>query len=166
LINGNLLSDNHIGILVQSGDLPGRADRNQVRHNRSVRDGDGIVVEDGKRNVIARNHVSRSRTGGGAGIEIEAGRGNLFARNVVGRSAPDGIRVDHQAKHMLLRRNLSRHSKGDGFDVENPTTKLTKNRALRNRDLGIEAVRGVIDGGGNKASGNGDPRQCTHIVCN
>jgi hypothetical protein len=26
-------------------------------------------------------------------------------------------------------------------------------------------VRGVIDGGGNKASGNGDPRQCTHIAC-
>jgi hypothetical protein len=32
-------------------------------------------------------------------------------------------------------------------------------------DLGIEAVRGVIDGGGNKASGNGDLRQCTNIVC-
>jgi hypothetical protein len=31
--------------------------------------------------------------------------------------------------------------------------------------MGIEAVRGVIDGGGNKASGNGDPRQCKHITC-
>jgi hypothetical protein len=29
----------------------------------------------------------------------------------------------------------------------------------------VTAVRGVIDGGGNKATGNGDPRQCMHIVC-
>jgi hypothetical protein len=26
-------------------------------------------------------------------------------------------------------------------------------------------VPDVIDGGGNRASGNGDPRQCTNIVC-
>jgi len=36
---------------------------------------------------------------------------------------------------------------------------------VHNDDLGIDSVRGVIDGGGNKASGNGDPRQCTHIAC-
>ena len=160
LIDGNLLSDNHIGILVQSGDLPGRAARNRVRHNRSVRDRDGIVVDKGQLNVIARNHVSESGR-----IEIEGGRGNLFAHNVVVRSASDGVHVDSQAKHMLLRRNLARHSKDDGFDVEGRTTKLTRNRAVGNGDLGIEAVRGVIDGGGNKASGNGDLRQCTNIVC-
>jgi hypothetical protein len=33
-------------------------------------------------------------------------------------------------------------------------------------DLGIEAMRGVIDDGGTVAHHNGDPRQCTHIVCN
>jgi hypothetical protein len=32
-------------------------------------------------------------------------------------------------------------------------------------DLGIAAVRGVIDGGGNVAHGNGDRRQCTHVAC-
>ena len=32
------------------------------------------------------------------------------------------------------------------------------NEARRNGDLGIDAVQGVIDGGGNRASGNGDPR--------
>jgi len=42
---------------------------------------------------------------------------------------------------------------------------LTKNLALQNGDLGIAAVRSVIDGGGNQASGNGDPRQCTNIAC-
>jgi hypothetical protein len=54
---------------------------------------------------------------------------------------------------------------GDGIDVRSRSTKLTRNRAVRNGDLGIPAVEGMIDGGGNKASGNGDPRQCTHIVC-
>jgi hypothetical protein len=41
----------------------------------------------------------------------------------------------------------------------------TANRALRNHDLGIEPVRSVIDGGGNVARHNGDPRQCTNIAC-
>jgi hypothetical protein len=37
--------------------------------------------------------------------------------------------------------------------------------ATRNRDLGIEAVAGVIDGGGNRASANGNPAQCTNVRC-
>jgi hypothetical protein len=37
---------------------------------------------------------------------------------------------------------------------------------VRNTDLGIEAVPGVIDGGGNIAHHNGDPRQCINISCN
>jgi hypothetical protein len=35
---------------------------------------------------------------------------------------------------------------------------------MRNADLGIEAVLGVI-AGGNIARGNGDPRQCTNVFC-
>jgi hypothetical protein len=35
--------------------------------------------------------------------------------------------------------------------------KLARNEARRNADLGIEAIRGVIDGGGNKASGKRRP---------
>jgi hypothetical protein len=42
---------------------------------------------------------------------------------------------------------------------------LTKNRAVRNGDLGIEAVAGVTDGGRNRASGNGDARQCVNVKC-
>jgi hypothetical protein len=49
--------------------------------------------------------------------------------------------------------------------VKSRKTKLTKNRALRNAALGIQAVRGVVDGAGNIARHNGDPRECTHIVC-
>jgi hypothetical protein len=43
-------------------------------------------------------------------------------------------------------------------------TRVASNRADRNGDLGIEAVPGV-DGGGNRALHNGDPRQCVGVVC-
>ncbi len=76
-----------------------------------------------------------------------------------------GVAVDAEARHTILRRNSASQSNDDGFDVEGSTTKVTKNSAVRNRDLGIEAVRGVIDGSGNIAHHNGDPRQCTHIAC-
>jgi hypothetical protein len=48
---------------------------------------------------------------------------------------------------------------------KNASTRLTRNRAVRNADLGIEAVPGVLDGGGNKASRNGDPLQCSNVFC-
>jgi hypothetical protein len=119
----------------------------QLVHN-SFRDTDlvGIVVSRGARNVVEGNKI----------------RG-------AGKEAPrdgDGIAVDAEATHTILRRNSASQSKDDGFDIESRSTKLTKNVARSNGDLGIEAVRGVTDGGGNKASGNGDRRQCIQIVCN
>jgi hypothetical protein len=90
---------------------------------------------------------------------------NVVRGNLVKGSRVDGFLVNAKDDHSLLRHNTARGAGDDGFDVESRSTTLTRNRAVRNGDLGIEAVRGLIDGGGNKASGNGDPRQCTHIVC-
>jgi hypothetical protein len=56
-------------------------------------------------------------------------------------------------------------SDDDGIDVDSAATTLIGNHAVRNGDLGIEAVVGVTDGGGNKASGNGNPAQCTNVAC-
>ena len=56
---------------------------------------------------------------------------------------------DEKDDHSLLKRNVAIGAGDDGFDVQSRSTKLTGNRAVRNGDLGIEAVRGVIDGGGN-----------------
>jgi parallel beta-helix repeat protein len=164
-----------------------KSNRNQVRRNRSVRDGGlGIYVAPGSRNVIAGNRVSHAL----GGIAVDGGDHNVIARNsvrdthvlgisvgvavVVGNvvrynhvrgAGKDGVRIDHKAKRTLLRGNRVSHAKDDGLDVEGRSTKLAGNRAVRNGDLGIEAVRGVIDGGGNIARHNGDPRQCTNIVC-
>jgi large repetitive protein len=171
-----------------------QADRNQVRGNRCVRNGVRnhacIILRPGSRNLIARNLSFRD----GGGILIEGGRGNLVARNVVARARRDGIRLGFEEPPLrgannAVRRNLVRGSGADGFavaehdrrsflggniaigagddgfDVRSRSTKLTGNRAVRNADLGIEAVRGVIDGGGNIARRNRNPRRCTHISC-
>jgi len=65
----------------------------------------------------------------------------------------------------VLGRNLALRSSDDWIDVESPLTTLTRNLALHNTDLGIEAVPGVTDGGGNRARGNGNPAQCTGVAC-
>jgi hypothetical protein len=67
--------------------------------------------------------------------------------------------------HSLLSGNIAKGAGDDGFDVNSRSTKLTSNRAVGNADLGIEAVFGVIDGGGNAARDNGNPLQCTNIAC-
>jgi hypothetical protein len=49
--------------------------------------------------------------------------------------------------------------------VTAPGTTVTRNVANANRALGIFAVPGVVDGGGNRAAGNGDPAKCVGISC-
>ena len=185
LIKGNVFSRNAPAIALE------KADRNRVRRNRFARNGASVVVAPGTGNVIARNRIFK----GGDGIAIEKGHGNLVARNDIVGPRGNGIYlaldrppigghdnlvrrnfvrgsggaafvVRGEDRHSRLKRNVAVGAGGDGFDVESRSAKLTRNEARRNRDLGIEAVRGVIDGGGNKASGNGDPRQCTNIACN
>src|SRR5215211_5373717 len=186
LIKGNRLSGNGAGVGLDS-------DRNRVNHNR-VRYGTIGISVGGDRNVISRNRISHLRQPGrGDAVAIEVGGGDRNAisgnsvrdtegdairagfevhvvgtvvrRNHIRGAGRDGVDLGDKAKHSLLSHNHAFGAKDDGLDTNNSTTKLTRNQARRNGDLGIEAVRGVIDGGGNKASGNGDRRQCTHVVC-
>jgi large repetitive protein len=190
LIKGNLFSHSGPGLLLGGEMRADRADRNQVRGNRFVGNGAGVLLAGGNRNVIARNRLSRDEDG----IAIENGRGNLVAlnvildarrsgiylgldeppigggdnvvsRNVVRRSGKDGFNVRSEDQHSVLQGNLARRSGDDGFDVESSSTKLARNRAVGNDALGIEAVDGVSDGGGNRASGNGDARECLNVTC-
>ena len=49
--------------------------------------------------------------------------------------------------------------------MEAAGTRVRRNVANDNGDLGIEAVEGVVDLGSNRASGNADPLQCLNVVC-
>jgi parallel beta-helix repeat protein len=159
---GNSVIRNDVGILFGPGS------RNEITANRVSRGRDGIRVEKGQGNLVADNVVSyTSRVGIRLGIShpsLGGGR-NLVQRNLVRGSRGDGFVVAKKDDHSLLKRNAAKGAGDDGFDVRSRTTKLTRNRAILNDDLGIAAVRGVIDGGGNIARHNGDARQCTHIGC-
>ena len=132
----------------------------------------GIAVRAGRRNRVAHNLVSHA---GAAGIRIGRKhdivpgapkvRGAAVRGNRLRNGNRDGVIVKTTARHTVLERNRARGSRDDGFDVESETTTLTGNVARRNEDLGIQAVHGVIDGGGNRASGNGDSRQCVNVAC-
>jgi parallel beta-helix repeat protein len=179
----NRLSQNGVGF-----DLGGN--RNAIVGNRILRSrgmpgqiGVGIFISQGRRNLVARNLIARSSNNG---IRVglpprEVGRGPHAVRTVVrgnrlrvggegpGQGFPhlerDGVFVFKTAIRTLLLRNRARDFKDDGFDVRSRRTKLRRNRAFENGDLGIAAVRGVIDGGGNVASGNRDPFQCLNVLC-
>jgi parallel beta-helix repeat protein len=161
LIGGNVISRNaQLGVFVQ-------ADRNQVRGNRCSRNGGRngvcIIVGPGSRNVIARNRAVRD----GVGIAIEKGRGNTVARNVVMSprrsgivlgigeppiggtgtlvrrnlvvgSGEDGFRVFASDRRSVLRGNVARRSRDDGFDVESHSATLIGNRALGSAGLAFE----------------------------
>jgi large repetitive protein len=187
LIKGNVSRNTGAGIFFEG------SNRDELRRNRFVRDSVGVDLS-GNGNVIARNrfaHMIR-RSGHLKGVAINLccgdrnvfagnsirdtdgtaitlggfpGVGNVVRRNRIHGAGNDGVRVDDKGKHTHIRRNHVFGSKDDGFDVASRTAKLTGNHAIRNHDLGIEAVRGVNDGGGNIAHHNGDPRQCTNIVC-
>jgi parallel beta-helix repeat protein len=113
--------------------------------------------------VISRNLVNRNLS---VGILVNNGAtGTLVVRNLAIRNLSDGILVENGATGTLLVRNLAIRNGDDGIDVDAPATTVTRNTANHNHDLGIEAVPGVIDGGGNHAAGNGNPAQCINIDC-
>jgi parallel beta-helix repeat protein len=171
-ISHNLLVRDGDGVII--GGNRNAVTRNRVFDSRAgpQSGGNGIHAAAGHDNLIAHNVVARAATGIRVSLRRDELGGKPGATNtVIGgnrlrRAHDDGLLVMATARQTVLRRNRSQRSNDDGLDVDSRTTKLTKNRALRNGDLGIEAVRGVIDGGGNIARHNGDPRQCTHIVCN
>jgi parallel beta-helix repeat protein len=183
LIERNVFSRNGPAILIED------ANRNRVQRN-GVRRGGGIIVAPGNGNVIVRNRLSRAVDS----ISVEGGSGNLVAGNVVANTPTVGIRLgfvhppiggDHNVvrgnvvrgggddgfvvtakdDHSVLKRNVARRNQRDGFDIASKSVKLADNLAVRNGSVGIEAVAGVTDGGGNRAHGNGGSAQCINIAC-
>lgn len=123
-------------------------------------------------NVVADNVVSRTKQDG---IGIAAfdptdpaspvPNRTEVRGNVVRRASGDGVRVGVGADGTMLERNHISGAGDDGIEVDSAAAVLTRNAAFFNHDLGIEAVAGVTDGGGNRAHGNGNPVQCTGVAC-
>ena len=122
---------------------------------------DGIDARGGgatiRSNVVNHNHDD--------GIDSN-GVGVVIERNSVSGNGRDGLDIDGQ--NVLVQLNTSTRNGDDGIGVglgaRNVT--LTNNITNLNHDLGIQPKSGAaVDGGGNRASGNGDIRQCIRVLC-
>ncbi|MEU4508133.1 right-handed parallel beta-helix repeat-containing protein [Nonomuraea wenchangensis] len=101
-------------------------------------------------------------------------RGTVLYRNSAVNNDLDGIFVSSSVTGTRIYNNDANGNgtatgapPQDGIDVDatDAATVIRDNRARNNGDLGIEATPGVTDGGGNHASGNGNPAQCLNIAC-
>jgi parallel beta-helix repeat protein len=167
-VRGNRVARNGDGIVL-SGDRNTIA-RNEIVNSRGCGEecGIGISLEDGRDNLIERNEVRRSRD---IGIRLltfvgsQRLRDNVVRRNRVRGAGHHGLLVGPAAKQTQLDGNRVSRASNDGIHVQSRATRLLRNRATRNGDLGIAATEGVTDGGGNSASGNGNAAQCTNVKC-
>ena len=179
VVSGNHISGSGGGVSLESSDHV-RVVSNQIIDSvASACDGCGIGIQIyGNDDVVARNLVIDSPR---YGIEVDdfgdpghsPATDNIVRDNVVIRSGK-GIAIGPEAGgvvlNTLIKRNVVVDAVDDGIQLVGPSTglaasTLTGNITVHNGDLGIEAVPGTIDGGGNKAAGNGNPLQCLNIRC-
>jgi parallel beta-helix repeat protein len=160
------------GIRVVNGDLA-RIVRNRVERSSGPSPlAPGIELIESQDGRIAENKVLGPWSSGGIFV---GGAGHVLVDNQVsggkrvagdtGPSSGDGIHVSQAGGAVLLRRNDAQQNEGDGIDVRTSGSRLEDNQAFSNGGIGILAVPGVIDLGGNSASLNGGPAQCVNVFC-
>ena len=116
---------------------------------RVLRNNFGAAISvSGSSNRIVGNGV---RNGVFNGIGVYAGHDTLIAENTVVDASTLPFAPDA----------------GDGILIQAAAvdTRLRDNVVTGSYDDGIDAVSGVIDLGGNTASGNGNPLQCRNVFC-
>ena len=163
--DANLIEKN--SILDNDGDAIrlGLSDGNIVRKNVAVGNVFGIGVADGSDgNLVEKNSVSATDAFGIAVFSTSTDN-RVEKNSVLGTRLGDGIVVAADSSGTRITKNVANGNADDGIDVDDPATTVTENTANDNADLGIEAVPGTTDGGGNRASGNGNPAQCTGVSC-
>jgi parallel beta-helix repeat protein len=169
-VEENVLSNNSDGVIVTEAHGNRISDNSVTGTGFGFREagGFGVILDGADENVVQRNIVTGGR---GPAILVtsldspETSDGNVVSYNIANSKLSDGIFVEGDATATLLESNTANRNGDDGIDVDAAGTMVTRNTANHNRDLGIEAVPGVIDGGGNRASGNGDVLQCTNLSC-
>jgi parallel beta-helix repeat protein len=168
-IESNRVWNNGSGGIAVTGD-DSQIVGNRAFDNRGVA-GIAISAEAGG-NVVASNDLRNNLGHGIFHSTVVDERGMVIARNHSNGNGEDGIHVRRPAldagtslRASELRGNHTDRNGDDGIDVKSQKVALYGNRAIWNVDLGIEAVAGTIDGGRNRAFGNGNPLQCLGVVC-
>ena len=157
----NVVRDTFLNGPVIIGASPGTVFARNVIVNSSAGDKTrpGLWINNGSNDaIVSRNEIS----GQPIGIEVRNSR-VLISRNAVSDNSGDGIAVI-TGPGTIIDRNVSDLNGDDGIDVDDAAVSVSRNRADSNGDLGIESLPGT-DAGGNRASRNGNPVQCTGVVC-
>jgi hypothetical protein len=121
----------------------------------------------GHTNRVFRNVAQQMIIGGG---DARATLPSAFvADNVVSGAGDSGIFVDAGARNTVLWHNTATDNGHDTMQQDGiyngSTSTVFVGNVANNKNLGIESVPGVIDGGENRASGNGNPAQCINVSC-
>jgi CSLREA domain-containing protein len=180
----NTLTGNQAGVLISASDANEVID-NIIRQNLGV----GIDLELANAGIIRGNDVRENVTGislldssnnrveannesgstGSGGIVVE---GNSSSNVITGNQANDGLgdgisvaSASVPGSGNVIEHNTASGNTGDGIQVSAAVHTVTANVADSNGGWGIYAIQGNMDGGGNQATGNGEPAQCFTIVC-
>lgn len=179
LVNGtsqSVVRRNHVsrsaaGIAVADGSSHNVIVDNVVRRNDS-----GVILDAGTHdNVVAGNMIDTSAF---EGIAVVGSDHDVITANRVARGGwaepAGGIVViplpddpGQTSDGNLVSGNVARHNGGAGITIGGGQAGniVRSNGAYGNTALGIDAGDGAIDGGGNRAAHNGDPRQCVGVTC-
>ncbi len=139
------------------------ASGNQVSKNSLAGcDGEGVLVLDAPSTVVGKNDATATRQDGfvvdgtSDGTVIEKNEARANDRNgVLVKNAPVGVRVDG---------NVVTGNRLNGINLVSTTASAAKNQAFANGLVGTNAETVAVDGGGNKASGNGEA-DCIGFAC-
>jgi parallel beta-helix repeat protein len=160
-------------------------DFNKVDHNVARDNGAWGLTSDGSHNdTYTHNKVYKNGTAGlepfngvslgiskntvlknGIGIVFFNTDTSVLKRNRLRSNTSDGIQTDAASTGNQLIKNQSNKNGHDGIHVSGTANTITKNHADKNANLGIFALVGNIDGGGNRAHHNGNAAQCAGVVC-
>ena len=116
----------------------------------------GIQVTGYAGALVHRNLVERGCI---AGFEFR-GTGARIERNT---ALGSDIGLEVADSSAIVSRNVANFGV-EGLVVRTPGTTVARNTANHNSSWGINAP-GAIDGGGNRAMGNGEPAQCLGVRC-
>jgi CSLREA domain-containing protein len=152
--NDGVVLDNDVRFNPTGVDLAGSSGNVVEGNDADGNDGTGIAVGSGSlRNRIVGNEASNTRSDGiaveGDALDPVTGTprdGNLVEGNATSNNRSDGIVVG--AGHTVSG-NSAHNNLGWGI----------------NGEVATSSQAGTVDGGGNTASGNGEPQQCTGVVC-
>ena len=136
--------------------------------------GGGLSLAGVDSSVVRRNAIRQAPANGisvgDSGTLAGVADRNVLIHNTVVLSVGHGIVIQGHslaipgATNTVLLGNRTRLNGRDGIHTDAASTTLLGNIADRNLQIGINAPAGVVDGGNNRASGNGFA-QCVGLTC-